>query len=1376
MNSADMLTQQKFETARRYCLKELAEPGLLSAQRIELQLRLHQALRGLGELGAAQKVLNQIEAADAATRFHIALLMAEDCLAMKSDHCYRLSDEAKAGLTIDEYQERCQQQFEECLERAREHAHAPEEHQRLAALTGEVPAGAPVQNAATPAKGMGQIECVIRNEEGSPAGGLRVTLGLEMAHEAFDPRSAGENTPLDQMGWQPNFQSAGVMTAVTDSAGRCRFDSVPAGRHEYIAVTKQDGAQPMLTHFLAQGIDVASGQRARYELVIRPWRSAAPEPIHHTLPETLPEIDGTCVNVMSVRNPFYYHFPRQLISMPLPTQIAHQPERLRVFCDADLQHPVPHQVINGDVTFFAELPECSERSWGLYLAAAAQPDDQGRLNFVVEPGRQTAVIHTGRASFRIPWGIQRSGPAPLLAVRGEDACWRGRGRFVLPAGLGISLVRSEMLDSGPLVVSVRLSYELSNHKRYDITWTAHEGEAYLLAEENSPDIEGAAFEFSLAEFTGGRGFLHWMPEIGNYHWSDLTAEDRELARLQESVAWWIPPQGFGYAMTAGDLNRKDYIAVYTQRRGDWIDRKFEKIAQGPGDDQRELDWPFPEMVGSTISMITAHTDRSGDCYFRFRFFDGRRFWGILASSLDRNDGPYKELSEVQHKNSSPRLQDFKEWNLDQQDSLERPSLVTRLEDLPALRAKRMSPAFQKIWSQICSGRASGPARGLQFAVEGDPQIAWLKKLELVGVAHVRARLTLLGRDFSDTYSPVGARPITRWVEDYDLIAGSGVFTPEEERLVRATFMLMGHLYMSPDFMNWKFNSRNANFEADRVDVVGAIGLAFQGNPDAAHFVEHAAELMEKSLNVYCTPRSGKWYENPSCYYLHAAKCRLNLAFHLASHGIQDPTEIPRLKDFLRWGVLLLTPPCPHSYDVMRDGASDAAYRSAEKVRRISPIGDHAHIGPWTPDHYALMSKLYRQRDPEFANLLLWAWQSGGSDGGYFGNLPLIFARLSSEDLEPAQAETLTSRRLEGFGAAFRGNFNQPNEFYLLLKQGPGGYRYHRTEGSFILFVDGKPLVYDGGEAGETWRHSTLSFGASHMPLAPGHVERFSTSDALDFVQGVHPVALTPGDPIFLSDLCEDRLVAKAYERFAEKNPADVRSILWIKDEYVVVHDDLALAADLLTHWHLQVVGDQHSGDAPQGYRFKGRFGTDLQVLLPDQTFTGQRVEQLPILEYHRKSQDSFSMRHLELSAVAPRSFAAVLRPLSAGKSPVAAEAIREGARIIGLEISGENLHDHLIMSREPQSLALQECQFVARYGAILRRPQRTDVLLLSAGRCAWRGLTIESSGPSVHLQCVGTRVSLKTEGSGSVTVGGLQSPIRLSPEGASQTMELSLVS
>ena len=115
---------------------------------------------------------------------------------------------------------------------------------------------------------------------------------------------------------------------------------------------------------------------------------------------------------------------------------------------------------------------------------------------------------------------------------------------------------------------------------------------------------------------------------------------------------------------------------------------------------------------------------------------------------------------------------------------------------------------------------------MAFAVAGDPLVAWRKKRELVGLAPIRSKMTLLGRDFSDMYSPVGARPITQWAEEYDLIAASGVFTPDEEREVRAFLMLMGHLYLTPDLMNWKNGSRNANFEADRVDVVGAVGLVF----------------------------------------------------------------------------------------------------------------------------------------------------------------------------------------------------------------------------------------------------------------------------------------------------------------------------------------------------------------------------------------------------------------------------------------------------------------------------------------------------------------------------------------------------------------------
>ena len=695
-------------------------------------------------------------------------------------------------------------------------------------------------------------------------------------------------------------------------------------------------------------------------------------------------------------------------------------------------------------------------------------------------------------------------------------------------------------------------------------------------------------------------------------------------------------------------------------------------------------------------MITAHTDASGDAFFRFGFFDGQRQWGILVSTLDRNDGPFKEISAVQHKNSAPRLQDFKDWRLDEADQEARPHVVARRADLRGLRQKKTTPTFAPIWQRIASGAVGGPVDGVRFVVDNDPLIAWRKKRELVGVAHIRSKMTLLGRDYADMYSPVGARPITQWAEEYDLLAASGVFTPDEERLFRQFLMLMGHLYMEPDFMNWKYGSRNANFEADRVDVIGTIGLVFHGNPDAAKFVQHAVELMERSLQAYSTPGSGRWYENPACYYLHATKCRANLVLHLAQHGIMHPTQFPRWKDVLGWGILLLTPPCPNSYAVMRDGTSD--YAGTAKVRRVSPVGDHAHIGPWVPEHYALMSKLYRGHDDAFADLLLWAYQAGGSDGGYHGNLPLLFATLDETDLRPAQAPPLTSRRLEGFGAAFRGHFGEPNEFYLLLKQGPGGYRYHRTEGSIILFADGKPLIYDGGEAGETWRHTTLSFGDAQMPLAAGHVERFHSGPELDFVQGVHSNVIKPGDPVQLCDDCHHALVEVAERRFHEPNPVNSRSVLWVKDEYVILHDELNTA--IPSSWHLQAVAGTETGNPQEGWIFHGRFGTDLQVLLPDQEFAAAKIETLAPLEYKIPTAECFAMRHLMLTGKAPRFYLAVLRPLSRGRQPLRATVLANGA---GVHVVGAGIDDYLFFSRQPREFTAGPIRFAGRYGAVLRR-------------------------------------------------------------------------
>ena len=249
------------------------------------------------------------------------------------------------------------------------------------------------------------------------------------------------------------------------------------------------------------------------------------------------------------------------------------------------------------------------------------------LALVPDADGKTAVIDTGAASFRIAHGEGRDVVTPLVAVRGHDGVWRGEGRFRLRGGVTILSRRTQVLEAGALVLTARIDYALSNQTN-------------LLVDRDGPSRRGLparAGDFAGNRRRGVRLFpariQRWsrLPALVSrkrqrQHWTDLSREERELARIQESVAWWLPPQGFGYGMSSRDFAQKDFIAVFSRRRGEWIDRKFASVTQGPGEN-RELDWPFPEMVGSTVSMITAHNRRIGRCLFSLRLFRRRAAMG-----------------------------------------------------------------------------------------------------------------------------------------------------------------------------------------------------------------------------------------------------------------------------------------------------------------------------------------------------------------------------------------------------------------------------------------------------------------------------------------------------------------------------------------------------------------------------------------------------------------------------------------------------------------------------------------------------------------------------------------------------------------------------
>ena len=1350
-----------FERARRLARAELARTTEGGARRTLLEL-LFRSCRRLGDIKGCCEAVALLEPETGHDRLWRELRLAENDLVRAAGEHYRTSEEGEAGLSVDEYMEKyralacrrlagavqlatspdLREELEHELRRLSDHLPAELDaylKRELAALGWELP---PLPEP-EPESWTGprvRFSGRLLDGAGQPAAGVRLVLQYFGAPERVDYhqvlvvpdcggilRLARENPRVRR------FET------VTGAAGAFAFDGVPATGCDYLAALPPVGMGAYPVRFLALGREIDATPA---EFRLEEWRPApakalpAVPAVRRYRGRELELVAGTVID-----NPFDYRFPRQYLTLELPAPAA----ELLLF-NAGQEEPIPFQELpGGRAGLLVELPPESTLRLGFYR----RPPEFAAPGTALRATDRGAYweIETGSAAYRIAGPAAPAGTPPILSVKGPDGVWRGKSRLVLGPGVATPAVAVRQLEAGPveLVFEVTLTFAPEQVWRYTLTF--HENESYVLIREDSIRLdEVTAWEFAFPEFIGERLFLNGNAEESGVHWLVPQAEDRELARIQESVAWWLPGQVFGVGLTFDGLERHDYVGVFSLRRGEWRDEDFARIANGPGDDRRELDWPFPEMVGSTLSMLTVHSRKDGEVVMRFGGFNGQRQWGLLISDFDRCDGPYRELSLVQHKNSSPRLEHFRQWRLNEPETLARPLLLTRRDRIDLLRERILVEPFKQEFERIERESAhGGDSTGMAELLGQHPERIALLREWILYNARLRSKMVLQGRDSGDVYSPVGGRPITPMAACYDLLAPTGVFSPEEEQLIRAYFMLMGHMYMEPDFMNWHYNSRNANFEADRVDIIGNIGLIFPENPDSKAFADHGIELMRRSFEVYCTPGSGKWYENPACYYLHAASCRLNLVYHLWQQGRFDSSEIERLKDFLRWGILLLTPEAPAWY---RDWCLPGDWFKVPRARLVPPVGDHAELGKRLSDFYWLLAPMYDRRDPAFADELRWAWQVTHRGENGVRSPHLLLATDNPPPADPHYpAPRLVSRRLEGFGAILRDHFDTPEEFYVLFKLGPGGYRYHRTEGGFLYFAHGRALVYDGGEAGETWRHATLSFHDTHLPLAPGHLERFVPLSRATLAQGVNPKAINPGEPVFLSDRCDHQLVAEAIARFREPNPLNHRSLLAVRDEYLIVHDDLlGLAPEIPVFWHLPVVADACRELAPRVWRFRGRFGVDLEVALPDLPLRGVELGEITHEEYGRRNPE-FRMKHLQLQLDHPGVVGAVLRPLLPETEPVTVAALRNEHRQVGLEIRNSRLHDRVFINREPVTFESGSLRFSGRYALLEERGSEVYMTLFDAGSLEFDGWQLESSGAPVTARRCGAEAVL-VEGEG----------------------------
>jgi hypothetical protein len=184
---------------------------------------------------------------------------------------------------------------------------------------------------------------------------------------------------------------------------------------------------------------------------------------------------------------------------------------------------------------------------------------------------------------------------------------------------------------------------------------------------------------------------------------------------------------------------------------------------------------------------------------------------------------------------------------------------------------------------------------------------------------------------------------------------------------------------------------------------------------------------------------------------------------------------------------------------------------------------------------------------------------------------------------------------------------------------------------------------------------------------------------------------------------------------------------------------------------VQVVAQSETRVTDGDYRFVGRFGTDMQVLLPDQSFIDEQVLDNTLnLGTVEKNRVPFSMRHLQVSKEAATHYTAVLRPLGHRK-PIKAILLKQDDCVVGTCVTGNGIDDVLLTNREKTTVHHDLLQFTGTYGAMLQRDEVLHLMLMDAGMIQHENMILISNGPSAEL-CVGQTTTLHCIGEGQITV------------------------
>lgn len=830
-----------------------------------------------------------------------------------------------------------------------------------------------------------------------------------------------------------------------------------------------------------------------------------------------------------ITNPLNLDWPWELVHRDLPAGTL--PTQAVA---AGMGDPRPVQV--------EALPDGKQRAW--FIATVQRNKDKeskvpSRADVTLRPGTAATTLSVKESGdhLEIANGVLRlklarfTGafptakklsdlPPPLIACQVEgDSAWYGRSWF--EGDLSVTGARTEVVASGPVFTTIRITYEIAG--------TMPPGpqniEPLAPGAPWPPRRDGCFIQSTWRIVAGSL----WV-QVEDQH--RLPASATSWLELKEGLkpdtALWI--RWFGYEAFGGNVDLKAVpLEPQPKQRGPFVALR-PRWSQAPGGGQDFIATRGGEKADATIpavGLVATHASRWVDPYAqtisvfaenkdtaraRFGWSQGARSWALLVGGRGHFDDTGK-LNGVVRRHSDwtldKQLNEYVlEWDRDPAKA--GPTILLTRERLAAMRAEWTSgkdtPTNVVLKEFVAEkDKLKGVDRDLvELITGGKPKGANLPSPGL-----------WLERRYQDDFlNPTGqTRRMKSGWPGADLVADG---KPLGGAWQAAIGYIFSDLDQWPGYHNG-WGPGNPNFHTDKYLVAAFTAAALRDHPHAKNWLAWARHEFDMDVHRVLLPGDGVGFECPG-YSTYALNLLLELATIFENSGQGNPVaENPLFKKTGVWHRHLLT---PHDARI--------------GIRHQAPIGDTHRWGAKDGEMFGGLARFYRTADPAFASEMMSVWKLFRDQGMRGTVLSDVINVDQSIAITPLEKLDWNSRSFLGFGAIMRSRFGTDRETFASFRAGSALGHAHYEQLSFHFYGVGLPVSLDYNcsyhpRGDHAALHNTMTFGQARPFTHQGDTNAVPAMEQAIGAAKLAAFASTPVADAAVAEMAVDSLVLSPVE-------------------------------------------------------------------------------------------------------------------------------------------------------------------------------------------------------------------------------------------------------